>query len=107
MSIENIDTPHDHNLESLKESFRERLHVILHKELGVENIENFVDELLGEIVQVNEDIVTEYVTNPAIQKEQLTDREHEDTAYAFFNLDQIDSILTSINDLKEEIDILK
>lgn len=79
----------------------------MHKELSVENVENFAEEALSETIKLNDDIMAEYMNNPEIHVGQMTDREHEDKAYEIFELDNINKILESINEVKTEIEFLK
>lgn len=107
MSLEGTPTLAHSSPELLGKIFRERLRVILHRELGVENIENFTETALAEIIGLNDEIMAEYMSNEEIEHKQITDKEHEDRAYQIFKLESIGETLKTIGDLRQEIDSLK
>jgi len=104
----NPTIPHK-SLESLKETFKQRLDIILHKQLTIENIETFADEALSETVKLTDDILAEYRTNPNVYPNQipLNNQVQEDDAFAILGLPNINEILQSITEVKDSIDSLK
>ncbi len=104
----NPKIPHQ-SLESLKETYKERLDAILDKQLTVENIEIFADEALSETVQLRDEILKEYSRNPNFHARPTTlnIQEQENDAFAILGLPDIQDILQSIIDVKGKIDALK
>src|SRR5688572_30346275 len=102
-------TPHPtvppKSLEFLKDIFKQRLKVILHKQLTVENIETFADKALSEVISLADDVLEEYRSNPSVHPNQipLNKQEQENEAFAKLDLPDIQEILKSIIDVKEEI----
>ena len=100
--------PPQRSLETLKETFKQRLDGILNKQLTVENIQTFADTALIEAVRLTEDVLNEYQSNPKLNVSQITiDKKiREDEAFAFFGLPNINEILQSIIDVKDKIQAL-
>src|SRR3989344_4238345 len=93
------------SLESLKETFKQRLDAILYKQLTVENIETFANDALDEAVKLSEDILKEYKNNPNVcaRPTTLSPREQEDEAFMILGLENINEILERINKVKDSI----
>ena len=100
--------PHK-SLEALKQTFKQRLDGILHKQLTVDNVETFADEALIETVKLDAEILKEYGRNPNFHASPstLNTQEQENEAFKILELPDIQEILTSINAVKEKIDTLK
>ena len=64
-------TPKLRSLESLKETFKQRLDSILNSQLTVENIETFADEALDKIIKLTDNILYEYRENPNVFPNQI------------------------------------
>src|SRR3989344_4353737 len=99
--------PHK-SLESLKLTFKQKLDVILGKQLTVENIETFANEALSETVKLTDDVLNEYRENPNLYPNQipLDKQVQENEAFAILGLPNISEILQSIIDVKSRIDAL-
>jgi len=97
--------PPQKSLESLKETFKQRLDVVLNKQLTVENIQIFADAALIETVRLMEDILVEYRSNPNVHPDQipLDKKIQEDEACKIFGLPDVGEILQSIIDVKDKI----
>ena len=97
------------SLESLKQTYKQRLETILNKQLTVDNIGTFADEALSETVQLTEDILIEYRRNPEVHARPttLSPREQEDEAFTILSLPNISEVLQSINKVKDNISFLK
>jgi hypothetical protein len=97
-------------LESLKETFKQRLDTILYKQLTVENIEAFADKALSETVALTDDILKEYKNNQTLFHVNIlpvNTQEQENEAFAVLGLPNIQNILQKIIEVKEEIYFLK
>ena len=105
-----FNAPSKHkSLESLKETFAQRLSVILSKQLTIENVEVFADEALDETIKLIDDILEEYNKNPNFNARPTTlnIKEQENEALGILGLPSIPEVLERINELKEEIEELK
>ncbi len=95
-------------LEQLKKKFAQKLEAIWNKELTVENIENFADDALREIIALNAEVIAEAKKLPGFKAKDKSGKELEDEAYKFFELPKnIQEVLQAIIDKKEQIDALK
>ena len=103
------DSTSHKSLESLKESFKQRLNAILYKQLTVENIETFADEALSETVILTDDVLAEYRNNPEfnVSVMPLNIQAQENEAFAVLGLENINEILQRINNVKDKIESLK
>jgi uncharacterized protein (DUF2147 family) len=101
--------PASQSLESLKETFKQRLEGILYKQLTPENIETFADKALAETILLNEDILKEYEKNQNFKDKTstLSKKGKEDEAFKALGLQNIGEILQSIMEVKNKIDALK
>ncbi len=97
------------SIESLKKTFKQRLDIVLYKQLTVDNIETFADDALSETIKLTEDILAEYRINPNVYPNQIPidKQKQEDEAFAILGLPNISEILQSIIDVKEKIDALR
>ena len=96
------------SLESLKQTFKQRLDAILDKQLTVENIGIFADEALEQTVKLTEEVLKEYRENPKVYPNQipLDKQKQEDEAFKILDLPNISEILQLIIKVKEKIDTL-
>lgn len=99
--------PKQKSLESLKETFKQRLDAILNKQITVENIETFADEALDKTIKLTEDISKEYETNGVLNAGPASMREKEDFAFSALELPNLQEVLQSIIDVKERIDRIR
>ncbi len=100
--------PKQQLLETLKETYKQRLDAILYKQLTVENIETFADDALSNMVQLTEDILNESKKNPEFKFDSSLDKKtQEDGAYKILDLPDIQETLQSIINKKDEINSLK
>lgn len=96
------------SLEVLKEQSIKRLNNILYKSLTVENIESFADEAITDTVDLINDLLHEYQTNPNLEGDlSLNTQEQEDYVCKKLELPNISEILDSIQEVKAKIDKIK
>ncbi len=103
MSFDNKppDTIPRQSLESSRETYAQRLDTILNKQLTIENVETFADDALSETMQLIRDLLVQYGKNPPYT------REEEDDAFKLVGLPDIQDILQSIINVKDEVDGIK
>jgi len=96
------------SLETLKETYKQRLDAILYKQLTVDNIESFANDALSSVVLLTEDILNESKKNPEFHFNPSSDKKtQEDEAYKILGLPDIEEILQSVVEMKEKINSLK
>ena len=96
-------------IEVLKEVYSQRLNGILNSQLTVENIETFADNALAQIINLIDDILSQYRNNFKLSGDAILSNkgQQENKALVFFGLPNIPEILQSIVEVKEKIDNLK
>lgn len=100
-------TPYQ-SIEVLKEIYKQRLDIILNKQLTVENIETFAEDALTETIQLTEDILIQYRDNPEFHGDTtFSVKQQEDEAFKTLGLSDIQEIFQSIIEVKDKIDSLK
>jgi len=103
--------PKPNPIESLKQTFNQRMSGILYKELTIENIENFADDALRDTISLTKDVVNAYKKadglSPLPNQNVLNAKEQEDEAFRTFDLQNINEVLESIIEVKEKIDAKK
>ena len=82
--------------------FAQRLDTILFKKVSVENIGTFADEALEELVTLNESVVAKYQAEYP-ESDAYVGVELENYAYAAYGLENLNTILTRITDVQENI----
>ncbi len=96
------------SLEVLKEESIKRLNGILYKPLTVENIESFADEAVSDTIELINDLLHEYKTNPNLEGNlSLNTQEQEDDVCKKLELPNISEILDRIQEVKAKIDAVK
>ncbi|MDO8507509.1 MAG: hypothetical protein Q7S53_02990 [bacterium] len=96
------------SLEKLKEIYKHKLDDILNKSLTVENIGNFADEALEDLVTLIGEILTEYKNNIALEPNlNFNLREQEDDAFKKLELLSIQDALQRVIEVKDQIADLK
>lgn len=66
------------------------------KPLTLENTDTYVDDALGAVINLVEDVVAEYDAQPGAEWQQLGEangKEHEDAALEYFGLEDVEDIL--------------
>jgi len=107
-SLNTSPVPKPKSLESLKETFKQRLDGILHKQLTVENIETFAGDAYSETEKLNDEILQEYRNNPELHGDKtLKGKVEEDDACRVLDLLDISKILKQIEEKREEIEKYK
>lgn len=99
------------NLAELKEQYKQRLDAILYKQLTPDNIEVFADEALDLLVELNDEILNQYRSNPNFEPNKpdplFRDGEQEDDAYKKLELPNIQEILERVVEVRNKIHSLK
>ena len=69
--------------------------------LTLENTDTYVDDALGAVINLVEDVVAEYDAQPGAEWQQLGEangKEHEDAALEYFGLEDVEGILRHLED---------
>ena len=69
--------------------------------LTLENTDTYVDDALGAVINLVEDVVAEYDAQPGAEWQQLGEangKEHEDAALKYFGLEDVEAILRHLED---------
>lgn len=98
--IEDID------FESQKEYFQSELERILNIQVTVENIYNFIDVSMDDLLKLNDEVLNVY-RNEKEDVDSITTKDAEDLAYEYFGLQSIPDILDSVSKIKDRIDDIK
>ena len=101
--------PSYRSLESLKQTFKQRLDAILYKQLAVDNIDTFANEALEKLTALTKDILEQYGTTEALEPANLALKtgEQEDDAFKKLGLPNIQEILQRVIEVKNKIDNIK
>jgi len=104
-----MDTYHDggsnSELGAQKETFKNRLSKAIDNPLTLENTDTYVDDALDAVINLVGDVVVEYDAQPGAEWQQLesgAEKEHEDAALAYFELEGVEDILNNLDDKAEE-----
>ena len=79
-----------------KETFKNRLSEAIDNPLTLENTDTYVDDALGAVINLVEDVVAEYDAQPGAEWQQLGEangKEREDAALKHFGLEDVEAIL--------------
>ena len=104
-----MDTYHDggnnSELDAQKETLKNRLSEAIDRPLTLENTDTYVDGALGAVIKLVDDVVAKYDAQPGAEWQQLesgAEKEHEDAALAYFELEGVEDILNNLDDKAEE-----
>lgn len=95
--------PQINHIEIQKKQFQEKLQNILNTQVTTENINNFADKALDNLINLNDEILESYPEN----KTKLEGKELEDKAYDFYEMEGIENLLDRIQEKSEQIDDIK
>ena len=108
-----MDTYHDggdsSELDAQKETFKNRLSEAIDKPLTLENTDTYVDDALGTVINLVEDVVAEYDAQPGAEWQQLGEangKEHEDAALEYFGLEDVEAILRHLEDKASQFAVI-
>jgi hypothetical protein len=82
--------------------FKQKLNDILYTKVSVENINQFAESALEDLVELNESVVRTYINENA-EVDSHIGVELEDKAYEAYGLDNLNTILTRIEEVREKI----
>ena len=95
-----MDTYHDggdsSELDTQKETLKNRLSEAIDRPLTLENTDTYVDGALGAVIELVDDVVAKYDAQPGAEWQQLGEangKEHEDAALEYFGLEDVEGIL--------------
>ncbi len=104
-----MDTYHDggnnSELGAQKETFKNRLSKAIDNPLTLENTDTYVDDALDAVIKLVDDVVAKYDAQPGAEWQQLesgAEKEHEDAALAYFELEGVEGILNNLDGKAEE-----
>ena len=108
-----MDTYHDggdnSELDAQNETFKNRLSEAIDKPLTLENTDTYVDDALGEVINLVDDVVAEYDAQPGAEWQQLggaNGKEHEDAALKHFGLEDVEGILRNLDDKASQFAVI-
>lgn len=108
-----MDTYHDggdsSELGAQKETFKNRLSEAIDRPLTLENTDTYVDNALGAVINLVEDVVAEYDAQPGAEWQQLGEsngKEHEDAALEYFGLEDVEGILRHLEDKASQFAVI-
>lgn len=108
-----MDTYHDggdsSELGAQKETFKNRLSEAIDRPLTLENTDTYVDDALGAVINLVEDVVAEYDAQPGAEWQQLGEangKEHEDAALKYFELEDVEGILRHLEDKASQFTVI-
>ncbi len=108
-----MDTYHDggknNELDALKTEFAARLTAAVNEPLTLENTDTYVDDALGEVINLVDDVVAEYDAQPGAEWQQLggaNGKEHEDAALKHFGLEDVEGILRNLDDKASQFAVI-
>jgi len=93
--------------DELKKRYRQKLTVTLYRPLNLDNIENFADTALSEVIDLTSEITKKYKEDKDIPNNTTISREQEDSAFKYYELINMEEVLESISEVKAEIDQIK
>ena len=79
------------------------------KPLTLENTDTYVDDALGAVINLVEDVVAEYDAQPGAEWQQLGEsngKEHEDAALKHFGLEDVEGILRNLEDKASQFAVI-
>lgn len=92
-----------------KETFKNRLSEAIDRPLTLENTDTYVDDALGAVINLVEDVVAEYDAQPGAEWQQLGEangKEHEDAALKYFELEDVEGILRHLEDKASQFTVI-
>ena len=108
-----MDTYHDggdsSELGAQKETFKNRLSEAIDNPLTLENTDTYVDDALGAVIKLVDDVVAEYDAQPGAEWQQLGEangKEHEDAALEYFGLEDVEAILRHLEDKASQFAVI-
>ena len=108
-----MDTYHDggdsSELGAQKETFKNRLSEAIDRPLTLENTDTYVDDALGAVINLVDDMVAEYDAQPGAEWQQLGEsngKEHEDAALEYFGLENVEGILRHLEDKASQFAVI-
>lgn len=96
-------------LDAQKETFKNRLSEAIDRPLTLENTDTYVDDALGAVINLVEDVVAEYDAQPGAEWQQLGEangKEHEDAALKYFELEDVEGILRHLEDKASQFAVI-
>jgi hypothetical protein len=84
------------------DQFKQHLDDILYKKISVDNINQFAETALSELIDLNESVVDRYVAEYS-ESVKYTGAELEDKAYKAYGLDDLNIILARIGEVRDTI----
>ena len=104
-----MDTYHDggknNELDALKTEFAARLTAAVNEPLTLGNTDTYVDDALEKVIDLVGTVVDKYDAQPGAEWQQLesgAEKEHEDAALAYFELEGVEDILNNLDGKAEE-----
>lgn len=108
-----MDTYHDggdsSELGAQKETFKNRLSEAIDRPLTLENTDTYVDDALGAVIKLVDDVVAKYDAQPGAEWQQLGEsngKEHEDAALEYFGLEDVEGILRHLEDKASQFAVI-
>ena len=108
-----MDTYHDggdsSELGAQKETFKNRLSEAIDNPLTLENTDTYVDDALGAVINLVDDVVAEYDAQPGAEWQRLGEangKEHEDAALKHFGLEDVEGILRNLDDKASQFAVI-
>ena len=108
-----MDTYHDggsnSELGAQKETFKNRLSEAIDNPLTLENTDTYVDDALGAVIKLVDDVVAKYDAQPGAEWQQLGEangKEHEDAALKYFGLEDVEAILRHLEDKASQFAVI-
>lgn len=108
-----MDTYHDggdsSELGAQKETFKNRLSEAIDRPLTLENTDTYVDDALGAVINLVDDVVAEYDAQPGAEWQQLGEsngKKHEDAALKYFELEDVEAILRHLEDKASQFAVI-
>lgn len=92
-----------------KETFKNRLSEAIDNPLTLENTDKYVDDALGAVIKLVDDVVAEYDAQPGAEWQQLGEsngKEHEDAALEYFGLEDVEGILRHLEDKASQFAVI-
>ena len=92
-----------------KETFKNRLSEAIDNPLTLENTDTYVDDALGAVIKLVDDVVAKYDAQPGAEWQQLGEangKEHEDAALEYFGLEDVEAILRHLEDKASQFAVI-
>lgn len=92
-----------------KETFKNRLSEAIDKPLTLGNTDTYVDDALGAVIKLVDDVVAKYDAQPGAEWQQLGEangKEHEDAALEYFGLEDVEAILRHLEDKASQFAVI-